>query len=319
MPLLNQLINPLGWISRVDQDEVKIAFECILRGEEPHPLRLIQVQGNATESNGLRLGRLRQWENRNLGPRFVQSVMKLAEDHSADSELASRLEALQYAILGTEPDRQSEVINQWIVRTLPELHKAKCYLVEVDLAIYSRPLASARLLYRKMLEPELFQAVRENEQAIQGAFGLMPNDSMGALSTLLPLLSANSPVYSGMANQQMSGSIVFTFAQTVRFPLDAWPTNLHQFMKPSSIGAVRQGVNEESLRAPVPNFETVSWWIQSWNRLFGQLADPSIQYWGRNKTFAPDLMVGRYYALFRLLVCVQEILINTSVDEFVRL
>jgi hypothetical protein len=63
----------------------------------------------------------------------------------------------------------------------------------------------------------------------------------------------------------------------------------------------------------------LTWWIQQWNQLLGQLIDPAIHFWAPDPTFSPQLMVGRFLSLLRMLACLQEILVSTARSEFLRM
>jgi hypothetical protein len=61
----------------------------------------------------------------------------------------------------------------------------------------------------------------------------------------------------------------------------------------------------------------LNWWLEAWNRVFNELVDPASHVVGG--WLEPGVMIGRLAATQRLIACLQQVLVDTAVDEFGRL
>lgn len=315
---LKEVAADAGWEVRERDGQQEVCLREHLEGRPVTPFRIITVAGRIGEGD-LHLDRMNSWIAQEEAPKWVETVTAIVEARKGALELATRLSALRLLVSVSAPVALPGLVNAFLRDHLPELHGGSALIVETDQRLFHRQIAVARTLYRAAATPDVIAKGLKDPEALVGGMGLQPSDSLGGASMILPALSALSPNQLGSLATHASGTLVLLFPDPIVDPADALPRTLPELLRPSALGSPRMDVKYETDTVPPDAKMFLTWWIQGWNELLGQFMDPAIHFWPPNPAFSPQLMVGRFLSMLRMLACLQEILVSTARNEFLRM
>lgn len=314
---LEDVAAEVGWEVRQRDHLPQVCLRERLDGATVTPFRIIDVAGRIGDDS-LRLERMSSWAQQERAGAWLASVASIVEERKNAPLLATRLSALRLLVSVSPPESLPGLVKTFLGENLPELHGGSALIIETDQRLFHRQIAVARMLYRADVTPELITAGMTDPEALVGGMGLQVSDSLGGASMVLPALSALSPRQLGSLASHASGTLVLLFPEPIHDPPDALPRSLPELLRPSSLGAPRLELKYMTDHDPPDGKSYLRWWFQRWNELLGQFMDPAIHFWAPDPTFSPELMVGRFVSLLRMLSCLQEILVNTARSDFLR-
>ena len=310
-----------------DLNETATDVEWRTRDSEQGPLICLEHFYRRHARPALRLQRLTE----GLGPKKLDLSMFSKPTMMVSQPIADRLAsdmdrqrqggepgdhatALSAAFFTTPVETLSATMND-ILTDCPELVGGSAFAVLLDENLCYSQVSAARILARAGLDPDFAQKVKTDQLALGGGRGLQSNDWLGGRIYLLPALAAICPAWLGFVVAREDGCVVFLYPSPLRE--SEYPRFTLRKAQQAHLFANARGSSliPEVSRADAEGF--LSWWAECWNRLLGELSDPSTHS-DKDGCFDPVLMFGRFVTLDRLLTVTHTILTETNENEFIR-
>jgi hypothetical protein len=291
-----------------------IALSARKNNKEPITFRYHRVMG-VIGQRPLPMDHLRSWPQPETN---VPAVKAELDKRLEAGSFVDRLSAFQLAFSVTPQNELPELVNDYLSTKIPELAGGVVFSVECDHALYLSQISVCRTLIRESAFPGIGSKATTDPTLLEGGMGILSIDSVGGASYLLPAVSAVSPTQLGVVAHRGGGSLVVLLPKPTRSPDSRAPLSIADLHQPHYFTYPRLGLTVIGRAQAGDSVVFMSWWIDMWNRVLGQLLDPASHRDDRGM-FDPYLMLGRVVTLERLLACVQSILINSGLEELTRM
>jgi hypothetical protein len=311
---LEEVAHDAGWQVRYQGET---AFVRLEEHEDHREVRVFRAHRlGDVGSRYLDLERLASWTHPphrvSISPTAIVSELERRQRGS----FPVRLSGLRLGFSLAPAEKLPELVAGSLAKDLPELHGSVLYAVEVDHRLYHRQIAVARNLVRAVRDPTLLQRGQTDSTVLEGGIGLASSDLLGGAAMLLPALAATSPGQQGVLASRLAGSLVVLFPEVMLSPPDGDPASIADVLRPQFLSLPRTDLPQ--IPATASDSEAfLRWWIRRWNVVLGEMVDPATH--RQRETFDPVVMLGRYHTLLRFLACVQQILVSTAQNEFMRM
>jgi hypothetical protein len=304
-----------GWNVRLTQaGETQVRLREHGDGRRVRVLRIERL--GEIGSPYLRLDRLAAWVQT---PIDAQTADRLPAEltRRREGSLPVRLSALRLAFSLTPTDQLPTAIPLLFETHLPELRGSVLYAIEPDERLLYRQIAVARNVLKARRDAELLNQGRTDPTKLEGGLGIQSSDFLGGAALVMPALAAISPIQLGITASRQTGCLVVLFPDGIVSPASINPKSIAELVQPHFLVSPRTDLPQLP-SGPIEDAEAfLRWWIRRLNVVLGELVDPATHRSGAS--FDPNLMLGRFYTLLRLLASVQQTLVSTGTAEFVRM
>jgi len=308
----------IGWRVRRKSNAAFICLEERYLRQPVVAMRLHRLGGRIGDEP-LQLSQLAQRTQRDTADWASKDRLRAEiARNTSSSELADRLWAFRCIFTVAPSEELPHLVNTFLLEHLPELHGGTAQLLQVDAALYHGQVIAASLLVRAAHDPGLMARARNDDDALMGGAGLDSQNLLGGALFLYPAMTALGPLQLGCVASRQTGSLVALYPEPIGGSAELRPRTIARMMQPWYFTKVRtEPITTEPLTGS-DNEQFLSWWVGQWNRLLAELLDPATHRTSQGD-FDPSCMLGRFVTLERLLNCVQGILMETGLNDFVRM
>jgi hypothetical protein len=249
---------------------------------------------------------------------WVEKYWATAQSHIDTLEQMGTPEAFWNAFkirMTAAPDGEiAAVAKQEFARILTVMPDASLWLVSVDEKVQAR-LGAIRSLFIISVAPEILTSAKDFT-GFKAAWGLSSTYGLGVSAMLDPALVVLCPWLLGMSTGRRGGLILVLFGQLEpgrRKP----PVEMVDLVRPRLLAPITADTLPRPDLRPTQTELFVKWWVARLNDLLLVLLDPA-NFRDQARRYDPRSHMGMVLTLDRLFACVQDILIESRRDEFIR-